>query len=122
MIRKFWKAARWSNLSAQMPAMTPTQANTAPDASANASIQSGWRSSISANQQADQQHAEADGGAANQSRQQVGEERIQDRTVGGSSTNTMLPVILDWISDDDELAKAFCSTDIMTRPGIRKAV
>jgi hypothetical protein len=34
----------------------------------------------------------------------------------------MLPVTLDWIRDDEELAKAFCSTDIMTSPGIRKAV
>jgi hypothetical protein len=34
----------------------------------------------------------------------------------------MLPVTLDWISDDEELAKAFCSTDIITSPGIRKAV
>jgi hypothetical protein len=36
--------------------------------------------------------------------------------------NTRLPVILDWISDEDELANAFCSTLIMTRPGIRNAV
>ena len=36
--------------------------------------------------------------------------------------NTRLPVILDWISEDDELANAFCSTLIITRPGIRKAV
>jgi hypothetical protein len=41
---------------------------------------------------------------------------------GGSRMNTRLPVILDWISDDEELAKAFCSTLIITRPGIRKAV
>ena len=41
---------------------------------------------------------------------------------GGSRMNTRLPVILDWISEDDELAKAFCSTLIITRPGIRKAV
>ena len=34
----------------------------------------------------------------------------------------MLPVTLDWISDDDELAKAFCSTAIITSPGIRNAV
>ena len=33
-----------------------------------------------------------------------------------------LPVIFDWISDDELLANAFCSTDIITRPGIRNAV
>ena len=31
-------------------------------------------------------------------------------------------MILDWISDDDEFANAFCSTDIITRPGTRNAV
>jgi hypothetical protein len=36
--------------------------------------------------------------------------------------NTRLPVIFDWISDDDELAKLFCSTLIITRPGTRNAV
>ena len=34
----------------------------------------------------------------------------------------MDPVTLDWIRLDDELAKAFCSTCIMTRPGNRKLV
>jgi hypothetical protein len=34
----------------------------------------------------------------------------------------MEPVILAWIRLDDELAKAFCSTCIMTSPGIRKLV
>jgi hypothetical protein len=34
----------------------------------------------------------------------------------------MLPVILLWISEDELLAKAFCSTVIITRPGTRKAV
>ena len=34
----------------------------------------------------------------------------------------MFPVTLDWISEEDELAKAFCSTDIITSPGIRNAV
>jgi hypothetical protein len=33
-----------------------------------------------------------------------------------------LPVIFDWISDDDEFANAFCSTAIITSPGIRKCV
>ena len=33
---------------------------------------------------------------------------------GGSRINTRLPVIFDWISEDDELAKAFCSTLIIT--------
>jgi hypothetical protein len=42
--------------------------------------------------------------------------------MGGSSTNTILPVTLDWISDDELLAKAFCSRLIMIRPGTRKAV
>jgi len=41
---------------------------------------------------------------------------------GGSSTKMRLPVIFDWISDDDEFAKAFCSTAIITRPGTRNAV
>lgn len=41
---------------------------------------------------------------------------------GGSMMNTRLPVIFDWISDDELLANAFCSTLIITRPGIRKAV
>ena len=41
---------------------------------------------------------------------------------GGSSTKIRLPVIFDWISDDDEFANAFCSTDIITRPGTRNAV
>ncbi|KAF1021815.1 MAG: hypothetical protein GAK30_01503 [Paracidovorax wautersii] len=31
-------------------------------------------------------------------------------------------MILLWISDDEALAKAFCSTLIITSPGIRKAV
>ena len=34
----------------------------------------------------------------------------------------MLPVILLWISEDELLANAFCSTDIITRPGSRKDV
>ena len=34
----------------------------------------------------------------------------------------MLPLIFDWISDDELLANEFCSTDIITRPGIRNAV
>ena len=41
---------------------------------------------------------------------------------GGSSTKIRLPVIFDWISDDELLANAFCSTDIITSPGIRNAV
>ncbi len=41
---------------------------------------------------------------------------------GGSSTKIRLPVIFDWISDDDALANEFCSTDIITRPGTRNAV
>jgi hypothetical protein len=39
-----------------------------------------------------------------------------------SSRNTRLPVILLWIRLDELLAKAFCSTLIITRPGTRKAV
>jgi len=31
-------------------------------------------------------------------------------------------MILDWISDEDELANAFCSSDIITRPGTRNAL
>ena len=31
-------------------------------------------------------------------------------------------MIFDWISEDDALANAFCSTDIITRPGTRNAV
>ena len=31
-------------------------------------------------------------------------------------------MIFDWIRLDEELANAFCSTDIITRPGIRNAV
>ena len=31
-------------------------------------------------------------------------------------------MILLWISDDELLANAFCSTLIITRPGTRKAV
>ena len=34
----------------------------------------------------------------------------------------MLPVILLWISDDEVFANEFCSTDIITRPGIRNEV
>ncbi len=34
----------------------------------------------------------------------------------------MFPVTLDWISDEDEFTKSFCSTDIITSPGIRKEV
>ena len=41
---------------------------------------------------------------------------------GGSSTNTRLPVIFDWISDDELFANAFCNTLIITRPGTRKLV
>jgi hypothetical protein len=33
----------------------------------------------------------------------------------------MLPVILLWIIEEEVLAKAFCSTDIITSP-VRKAV
>ena len=39
---------------------------------------------------------------------------------GGSSTKMRFPVILDWMSDDELLANAFCSTDIITNPGTRK--
>jgi hypothetical protein len=35
---------------------------------------------------------------------------------------TMLPVIFDCMRLDELLAKAFCSTLIITRPGTRKAV
>ena len=41
---------------------------------------------------------------------------------GGSSTKMRLPVIFDWMSDDELLANAFCSTAIITSPGMRKAV
>ncbi len=41
---------------------------------------------------------------------------------GVSRTKIRLPVIFDWIIDDELLANAFCSTDIITRPGIRNAV
>ncbi|KAA8636982.1 hypothetical protein FZN37_004365 [Enterobacter hormaechei] len=41
---------------------------------------------------------------------------------GGSMMNTRLPVIFDWMSDDELFANAFCSTLIITRPGTRKAV
>src|SRR6266446_5009919 len=41
---------------------------------------------------------------------------------GGSSTKIRLPVILDWINEDELLANAFCNTDIITRPGIRNAL
>ncbi len=34
----------------------------------------------------------------------------------------MLPVTFDWIIDDELLANAFCSSDIIARPGIRNAV
>jgi len=34
----------------------------------------------------------------------------------------MLPMILLWIRDELLLAKAFCNTLIITRPGSRKAV
>ena len=34
----------------------------------------------------------------------------------------MFPVILDWMRLDELLAKAFCSNDIIARPGTRKAV
>ena len=34
----------------------------------------------------------------------------------------MLPVILDWIRLEELLAKAFCSTLIITRPGTRNEV
>ena len=41
---------------------------------------------------------------------------------GGNNTKIKLPMIFDWIRLDDELAKAFCSTDIITSPGIKNAV
>ncbi len=31
-----------------------------------------------------------------------------------------VPISLDWISDEDELAKALLSTAIITRPGMTK--
>jgi hypothetical protein len=31
------------------------------------------------------------------------------------------PLIFDWMSDETLLAKAFCSIDIITRPGTRNA-
>ena len=31
-------------------------------------------------------------------------------------------MIFDWIRLDEEFAKAFCSTDIITSPGIKNAV
>ena len=34
----------------------------------------------------------------------------------------MLPVILDWMRLEELLAKAFCSTLIITRPGTRNEV
>ena len=40
---------------------------------------------------------------------------------GGSSMNTRLPVMRLWISDDDGLAKAFCSM-LIIMSGIRNAV
>jgi hypothetical protein len=33
--------------------------------------------------------------------------------------NTMLPVIFDWMSDEELLAKEFCSIAIIASPGIR---
>ena len=41
---------------------------------------------------------------------------------GGSRMKMRLPVIFDWIIDDELLANAFCSTDIITSPGTRNAV
>jgi len=41
---------------------------------------------------------------------------------GGSRTKMRFPVIFDWIIEDELLANAFCSTDIITSPGTRNAV
>ena len=47
---------------------------------------------------------------------------VYDGVSGVSSTNTRLPMILLWMIDDELLANAFCSTLIITRPGMRKLV
>ncbi len=41
---------------------------------------------------------------------------------GGSRMKIKLPMIFDWIRLEEEFANAFCSTDIITSPGIRNAV
>ena len=41
---------------------------------------------------------------------------------GASRMKTMLPVIFDWMIEDEALANAFCSIDIIARPGTRNWV
>ena len=121
MIRKFWKAASWSNFSAQMPAIRPMVPSMAAPRNAKMTIHSGATNDRSANQQvmANTPKPTARPRATEAS---TYAEKISQCDRGVSSTNTRLPVILDWISEDEELANAFCSTLIITRPGIRKAV
>ena len=55
--------------------------------------------------------------AAHHRGEQVRGEDLARATIGGSRMKTMLPVIFDWISDEELLANAFCSIAIIARPG-----
>ena len=63
------------------------------------------------------EHNAAVGGAATSQHLYLGENSAADiRPLG-----ELLETVFDWIRLDELLAKAFCSTDIITSPGIRKA-
>ena len=114
---KFWNAASWSNLSAQMPAMMPSAPRMPPPNTANAQsperVLRPARHEPSGDEQARRRPppSRAPPLPAHTPR------NVSNGDSGVSSTKMMLPVILDWIRLEELLANAFCSSDIMARPG-----
>src|SRR5258705_3656927 len=123
MMMKFWNAEIWSNFSAQIAATNPSVPSIALPSRANPSAQAGWGITSSE-------------GKKNSVTAKTPRPTTMPRTIapmtyapksssgesGGSRMKIRLPFIFDCISDDDVLANAFWSTDIMTSPGTRNAV
>ena len=121
MMMKFWKAASWSNFSAHSPAISPRQPISPAPSAAKTKIHQGAANAGGANHTvtaitprptARPRIMEAPTYAANHAQCDS----------GVTSRNTRLPVILLWMSEELLLANAFCSTLIITSPGIRKLV
>src|SRR5262249_33617271 len=120
-IMKFWNAAIWSNLSAQIAATRPSAPSMALPASANTTIHSGAASGRSANEAVT---ASTHDPTVSPRITDASTDAPQNSTceIGGSRTKIRLPVTLDWIRLDELLANEFCSTLIMTSPGTRNVV
>ena len=118
---KFWNAAIWSNFSAHSPATSPSAPMIAAPATAKTRIHAGSAAVSGANQTVTSSTPVPTTSPRTTAAPTYARNHAQWLS-GVTSSSTRLPVILLWISDDELLAKAFCSTLIITSPGTRKLV